>query len=194
MSIRIIEIGPDKYSLYNGIPSRFQVTSIFCVDEVDNGLGGFRMTEEKVPEPYIKNYGVEGDPISDWARQFDISKWGLFVACDGDRSVGGAAVAIETAVYPMDKFQREDLAVLWDLRVDPEDGRKGIGTALFLHAAEWARNKGYGQMGLETQNINVPACRFYAKMGCRLGAIHRYGYNGCPEVAHESMLLWYYEL
>lgn len=194
MPISINRIGPDQYSLYNCIPSRFKVTSFFRVEEVEKGLGGFRMVEEEVPEPYIKTYGEEKNPVSDWAGQFDISQWGLFVACDGDRPVGGAAVAIEAAVYPMDRFQRDDLAVLWDLRVAPEQARKGIGTALFRHAADWARNQGYGQLGLETQNTNVPACRFYASMGCRLGAIHRYGYIGCPEVVHEVMLLWYYDL
>jgi len=47
---------------------------------------------------------------------------------------------------------------------------------------------------VETQNINVPGCRFYAKQGCELGAIHRYGYAGCPDIAHEAMLFWYLEL
>ena len=49
-------------------------------------------------------------------------------------------------------------------------------------------------MKIETQNVNVPACRFYAQQGCHLGAILRYGYAGCPEVAHEAMLLWYLDL
>jgi hypothetical protein len=49
-------------------------------------------------------------------------------------------------------------------------------------------------MKIETQNVNVAACRFYASMGCELGAINRYGYAGVPAVAHEAMLLWYYKL
>jgi hypothetical protein len=40
----------------------------------------------------------------------------------------------------------------------------------------------------------VGACRFYAKQGCELGGIHVYGYAGCPQVAHETMLLWYLDL
>ena len=59
---------------------------------------------------------------------------------------------------------------------------------------DWARKKGCRQLKIETQNVNVPACRFYARQGCELGAIHRYGYAGCPDVAHEAMLLWYLKL
>jgi GNAT superfamily N-acetyltransferase len=89
---------------------------------------------------------------------------------------------------------RSDLAVLWDLRVQPEQRRKGIGRRLFQQAAEWARVQGCTQLKIETQNVNVPACRFYARQGCHLGAVLRYGYSGCPDVAHETMLLWYLDL
>lgn len=183
------------YSLYDNIPSHFMVESMYRVDELDHGLGGFRLVECKVDEPYPKDYGVDGDEtIAAWARDFNVAEWGIFLARDSDTPVGGAAVAINSDVYPLDKFQREDLAVLWDIRVHPDARRQGIGKKLFLHAAAWAKSKGYGQLGLETQNINVPACKFYARMGCSLGAIHRYGYAGCPQVADEAMLLWYYKL
>jgi GNAT superfamily N-acetyltransferase len=108
--------------------------------------------------------------------------------------VGGAAVASGAPVYPIDRFQRADLAVLWDIRVHPEYRRRGIGTRLFEYAADWARGKGFGQLGVETQNVNVPACRFYVSQGFVLGAIHRFGYAGCSDVADEVMLLWYADL
>ncbi len=84
---------------------------------------------------------------------------------------------------------RHDLSVLWDIRVQPELRGRGIGHALFMQAAEWSRARGCTQMKIETQNVNVPACRFYARMGCELGAINRYAYAGQPHVAHEVMLL-----
>jgi hypothetical protein len=50
-------------------------------------------------------------------------------------------------------------------------------------------------MKIETQNINVDACRFYARMGCELGAIHRRAYiTALAELAKEAMLLWYFDL
>lgn len=42
-------------------------------------------------------------------------------------------------------------------------------------------------MVVETQSTNVPACRFYARQGCTLGAIHRFAY---PALPHEVQLLW----
>ena len=44
---------------------------------------------------------------------------------------------------------------------------------------------------METQNVNVPACRLYARLGCVLGAIHRHAYPSLPD---EVQLLWYREL
>ena len=87
-----------------------------------------------------------------------------------------------------------DSAVLWDIRVRPERRREGVGTHLFRYAADWARGKGRRQMKVETQNTNVPACRFYAAQGCVLGGINRFGYAACPAAAHETMLLWYLDL
>jgi streptothricin acetyltransferase len=49
-------------------------------------------------------------------------------------------------------------------------------------------------MKIETQNVNVPACRFYQRMGAYLGEIHRHGYAAIPAVAHEVMLNWYLDL
>ena len=195
MSLDIQEIGVDLFPLYDAIPNCFRVKSVLRVEVVDGGLGGFRFTEEKVAEPFIRDYDSQNDdnPTS-WAARFDTSKWGIFLARDGDRPLAAATIAIDAAVYPMDRFQRKDLAVLWDIRVHPDERRRGIGARLFKYAVDWSRRKGYGQLGMETQNTNVPACRFCAKQGCQLGAIHRYGYAGCPDAAHEVMLLWYLDL
>ena len=193
MSITVHQIDDDRLPLYDAIPSRFQVRAVWRVETIDGGIGGFRLVEEAVSEPYMKYYD-DGDGPSNWADRFDLSAWGIFLAIDRGRPAGGTAVAIGAPMYPMDRFQREDLAVLWDIRVHPDHQRRGIGSALFQHAADWARRKGCSQLGIETQNVNVPACRFYAGQGATLGAIHRHGYAGCPDVAHEAMLLWYLHL
>ena len=83
---------------------------------------------------------------------------------------------------------RSDLAVVWDIRVSPDLRGRGIGAALFDSAEKWAETQGCRQLKVETQNINVAACRFYASQGCSLGAIHRFAY---PELPDEVQLLWY---
>jgi hypothetical protein len=44
---------------------------------------------------------------------------------------------------------------------------------------------------VETQNVNVGACRFYVAQGCSLGSAHRYAYENHPD---EVQLLWYKDL
>jgi hypothetical protein len=47
------------------------------------------------------------------------------------------------------------------------------------------------KLKVETQNINVPACRFYASQGCVLAAVNRMAYR---EPQDEIQLLWYKDL
>jgi ribosomal protein S18 acetylase RimI-like enzyme len=165
------------------------------VEIIDQESGGFSIVEKKVTS-YTRNYDGQGDDLDSpirWARKFDVSKWGFFLAIDQSLVVGSATVAIGTPNVNMLE-NRKDLAVLWNIRVHPNRRRSGIGSKLFKYAADWARQKGCRQLKVETQNVNVPACRFYAKQGCELGAIHRYGYSSSPKVAYEAMFLWYLEL
>lgn len=182
----------DQLEIYSAIPISFMVNSILSVAPIDDGLGGIRLTEQPVSQPWVKNYDAEETPL-DWEKQFDLANWGIFIAYEESQPVGGAAVALNTPKVNMLE-DRKDLAVLWDIRVLPDRRGMGIGKALFLHSADWARRQGCSQLKIETQNINVPACKFYCSMGCELGMIHRYGYAAIPAVADEAMLFWYYKL
>jgi GNAT superfamily N-acetyltransferase len=189
MKTTIEEITPDRLDEYASIPIAFQVRSIFEVELVDEGLGGILLHEVPV-RPYIKDYDMDESPV-DWPQRFDTTNWGFFLAKIGDRLVGAVAVAFDTTgVFMLEA--RKDLSVLWDIRVRPEV--RGVGIPLFRHAVDWSRLRGCTQMKIETQNVNVPACRFYQRMGAHLGEIHRYGYTAVPAVAHEVMLNWYLDL
>jgi len=80
---------------------------------------------------------------------------------------------------------------LWDLRVVPEARGRGVGSALFAAAEGWAATRGCRWLKVETQNVNVPACQFYARVGCGLGGISRFAY---PDLPDEVRLLWYKSL
>jgi GNAT superfamily N-acetyltransferase len=191
MKITIEEISPDRLTEYNRIPQRVEVKSILQVELIKQGLGGMLLREVPVEAPYVKDYGASDDLPIDLDKNANMRKWGLFLAMAGAAPVGGAIVTCDTSVVFMLEARRE-LAVLWDIRVCPE--YRGVGILLFRHAAEWARIHGCTQMKIETQNVNVPACRFYQRMGARLGEIQRYGYAAVPAVAHEVMLNWYLDL
>ncbi|MBW6456728.1 MAG: GNAT family N-acetyltransferase [Trueperaceae bacterium] len=113
--------------------------------------------------------------------------WGILAAHVDAERVGGAVVIVRAAGVRMLEG-RSDLAVLWDVRVAPAWRGRGIGAALFRAAEAWAEARGASWLKAETQNVNVAACRFYARQGCVLGAIHRFAY---PDVPDEAQLLWY---
>jgi GNAT superfamily N-acetyltransferase len=194
MTASIEEIGPDRLDEYSLVPIAFMVTSVFSMDSIDSGLGGILLKERVVESPYVKDYDAyaDGGP-SAWPGRFDVRNWGFLLASEKSRPVGGAALAFDTPTVHM-LAGRRDLAVLWDIRVHPGQRRSGVGTALFEQAAGWARRRGAKQLKIETQNINVPACRFYAKQGCHLGEVDRYAYRRHPDLAHEVMLIWYLNL
>jgi len=110
----------------------------------------------------------------------------LLVAYAAGRRAGGCAIAFNT--NGVNRLEgREDVAVLWDLRIHPQFRGKGIGRELFAATARWARTRHCRELKAETQNINVPACRFYESQGCRLTSIDRFAYEAFPE---EVQLIW----
>jgi GNAT superfamily N-acetyltransferase len=174
-----------SFAEYAAVPIAFEVKSV--LDVAEDTPGQFVLTERRLDLGYLKDYdAIDGAQPAQWARQFDVSNWGTIVAKINGRRVGGAVVALKTSCLVMLEG-RVDLAVLWDLRVSPEARRQGVGTALFRAAECWAKARGCRRLKVETQNINVAACRFYARLGCVLTTVERYAYPHFPD---EIQLLW----
>ena len=188
---RIEEQSPDALADYSRVTSNFKVRCIYHVQLIDNGLGGIVLQEREVEAPYVKDYdAVKGEGPTRWAKRWDISNWGVLSAFIDDVRVGGCVIAWDTP--GVDKLEgRKDVAALWDIRVAPEHRRQGIGSRLFEAAVAWSRARRCRVFKVETQNINVPACRLYVKHGCVLGVINRFGYDELPD---ETELVWYREL
>ena len=178
---------------YDKIPMRVHVTRIYRVEKLNRGLGGFHLVETPV-EPYVKDFcaGEDGGVLQ-WEKRFDIRSWAFFMAFDRERAVGAAAVAFRTPGLHM-LAGRDDLAVLWDIRVEDGYKSRGIGQGLFNRAADWARAQGCRQLKIECQNNNLPAVRFYHKQGAVLCAADEYAYYSEPEYRQEVQLIWYLDL
>lgn len=187
MPIEIREATPAMLAAYARIPIAFEVRSVLDAEVQEGGLGGIVLSERALDAPYVKDYDTLHEGPEAWPREFDVSGWGFFAAYKGKKLVGGAAVAYGSDDVDMLEG-RKDLAVLWDIRVAPEARGRGVGAALFNAAAAWASARGCRQLKVETQNVNVPACRFYARQGCVLGGLHRFAY---PDLPDEVQLLWY---
>jgi GNAT superfamily N-acetyltransferase len=191
MTLILREESPDALGDHARVSIAFEVRERLAVRAPDGGLGGLPLVLERVVPPYVKDYdaGPDDHPTA-WARRFDLTRWGILAAHDGAARVGGAVVAWDTPDVALLEG-RADLAVLWDLRVAPPRRGQGIGAALFGAAEAWARARGARWLKVETQNVNVAACRFYARRGCVLGAVHRLAYPALPD---EAQLLWYRRL
>jgi GNAT superfamily N-acetyltransferase len=189
--IEIIEIPLSRLDEYESVPIAFEVRTILVPDLAQSGLEGIHFHEQPV-SPYIKDYDQFGPPSS-WGDEFDLKNWGIFLAMDGDSPVGGAVVAWNTNGVNMLEGRR-DMSVLWDIRVSPRRRGQGVGKMLFDHAAAWSRSKYCTQMKIETQNVNINACRFYEARGAVLGDIRRFAYSQDVHVKDEIQLNWYLDL
>ncbi len=86
-------------------------------------------------------------------------------------------------------------AFIEDLAVAREFRRQGVGMALMEQAKRWAQERGLGGLALETQDVNLIACRFYQKCGMEIGAVNTMLYKNMPAPAcDEIAIFWYYKL
>lgn len=186
-----IDISVESYAIlgkYATIPMAFVSNSIYEVTQLNGGLAGFSLNERLLSKPVSKDYdAIDGEGPTAWPKHFNLTNWGCFVARNDGELVGAAALAYDTPEVNM-LAGRLDLAVLWDIRVVPKYQRNGIGHLLFQAAEHWATSKKCRMLKIETQNINLPACKFYIQQGCRLGGINRFAYPNFPD---EVQLLWY---
>ncbi|MBT2189358.1 GNAT family N-acetyltransferase [Sphingobium nicotianae] len=184
-SIDIEEVSVALVPDIAAISCAFRVERI-C-DVIGNDDGGFDLVERTIATPYIKDYdGIAGNRPGSWVERFDLSHWGLLLARADEQNVGSALIAFDAADLDMLEG-RHDLAVIWDLRVLATAREQGIGTRLIATAESWAKQHGCNEIRVETQNINLAACRCYARAGFRLIRANEDAY---PEHPDETQLIW----
>ena len=160
--------------LYKTIPIAFEVNYVYLLDE--NKTLSANLTKV---DPYIKNYDEFEDPLS-WNNNWDLKNWGIIFAYHSNNLVGGAIIAWNTSEVNMLE-NRDDLAVLWDIRIRPEHRNKGVGSKLFNHTIKWAQKRKCKELKIETQNNNFGAVNFYLKMGCEIREINENAYSDLPD-------------
>lgn len=82
-------------------------------------------------------------------------------------------------------------AYIENIAVAKKSRQLGIGTALLNVAIEWAKRKNFIGLMLETQDINISACRFYAKNNFVIGGVDCMLYANFPNAANEKAIFWY---
>jgi ribosomal protein S18 acetylase RimI-like enzyme len=107
------------------------------------------------------------------------------------RGPAGRGVLESARLRRVARLCRQSFAYIRDLTVDVPYRRAGVGSRLMEQAARWAHQRGLAGVMAETQNVNVPACRFYDSFGFLLGGFDMQLYRGFPELAGEMALFCY---
>ena len=176
---------------YASVPIAYDVVEVLDVVTRSGSDVPHALNPRRLASRVVKDYDAEpGNGPLDWPKRFDVSMWGFLAAHEGRLRVGGAVVVHRSPGIEMLEA-RDDLALLWDIRVAPAARGRGVGSTLLAAAEQWARQRGARTLKMETQNTNAPACRFYAKQGFELRVVNRDAY---PSLSGESQLLWYKDL
>ncbi len=158
----------------NRCDNSFTVEAKLCLTVED---GSISYTVAPVA-PYVKRYEPEDYDAQAYSGKPDHAAW---LACV-DGQLAGQILVHEN----WNRF-----AIIWNIAVDPPFRRRGIGRRLIAQAAAWARSRGMPGVMLETQNINVPACRLYERCGFVLGGLDVCLYRGVMPGTREIALFWY---
>lgn len=191
MPIEIAVEGADALSQYASIPIAYRIDDVLDPDSPLDAESLLPFRSRTLDAPIFKDYDAQpGNHPLEWSRRFDVRGWGFLAARSDELRVGGAVIVVRSPDIELLEG-RDELALLWDIRVMPTVRHRGVGSALLAASESWARARGARVLMVETQNTNVPACRFYAKHGFVLGAVHRGAY---PELLNEVQLLWYKDI
>lgn len=188
MNVEVVSESTAHLAEYSSIPIGFTASAYLDDSAIDAALGGAAFSATPLAVPLWKDYDADpGARPTDWPTRFDVASWRIFAAFIDGRRVGGAALVPNHSGDADLLDGRSDVALLWDLRVAPDVRRCGIGAALLARLADAAAQAGATELRVETQQINVPACRFYAGRGFRLASARRGAYPTLPD---EIQLLW----
>ncbi len=186
MQIAIADRSTDL-AVYASIPIAFSVTSVIDLTRLRVGAPRQELHEIPLAQISTKDYdALPGNGPTAWPTRFDLRHWAFALASHAGRRVGGATVVVGAPDVDL-CMGREDHAILWDIRVAPGERGQGIGAGLLAAAVTAARTRDARHLRVETQQINVAACRFYQRMGFLLEAINRDAY---PDLPDEVQLLW----
>lgn len=158
------------------------------VERLGSGLeAGWRLVECPLPEPFDKGHAYDFDANEQAAIRRRLRRGnGLHLVVEWRGRIAGLL-----EVTPQ---EWNSTAWVWNLMLDRAIRRQGIGRELFARAVNWARQQGYRALVFETQTNNVPACKFYLALGCRLDGLRETLYHNDDLARGEVALFWTYPL
>lgn len=173
--IEIRELNQDKLNDAGRCEGEFVIDSRL-VPELADGCITYHI--ESLPRR-IKRYPERGEDYPAYLRDPDNT---VFLAYLHGRVIGEIVL----------KEYWNNYAYIQDIVVDAGFRRQGAGRALIERAMQWAREHQLAGIMLETQDVNVAACRLYESCGFKLRGIDTHLYRAIEHVSGETALYWYY--
>ena len=155
-----------------------------------NGLGGIRFVQEAVARPHWKDLGAYDNPLQLPGRLiFQTGRFSRLGWRPGSRrGDGGRPHANEHMLE-----ERDDLAVLWDLRVDSAYWGRELAVCCLQRPQTWSPSKGFLNENRKPEQ-QMCARALLCQKGAVLGAINTRAYRGEPDIGEEIQLIWYLDL
>jgi ribosomal protein S18 acetylase RimI-like enzyme len=166
----------------------YKSSSILEVEKSGSGLEiGWKLVERNLPQPFDKGTLYDFDEIAQAETRARLERPDDTYQRVAESS-GQLVGLLDIELQPWN-----DTAFLWNLMIDLDYRGQGLGRRLWHRALDFARQSDVRAIMIETQNTNVPACKFYARMGCELVGINEAYYPHDGSVT-EVALFWAYRL
>lgn len=151
-NFRVVELFKEKLP-FSKLKFRYLTKEHYAVTALHRTRGWeIKLILEAVPKPIEKRF--EGGFFQDFVHEPHV-----FAAEFEGKQVGWMELGFQ---------EWNNRMRIWELLVEEEFRRKGIGTLLADHAVELSRKRGARMLVVETQTCNVTAINFYLKNGFEL--------------------------
>jgi RimJ/RimL family protein N-acetyltransferase len=166
----------------------FTSATVLDVQRTGSGIeSGWQLVERPLPVPFDKGHDYDFDATEQaHIRRRLLQSDGLHLVVEQSRRLVGILDATPQ--------EWNSTVLVWNLMLDHAVRGQGIGRELFGRTVIWARRQGYRALIFETQTNNVPACKFYAALGCRLEGIREAFYTNDDLQNREVAVFWIYPL
>jgi len=161
MMIKINKLTEFDRKRYRELTAGYSSPAVYEVTKTETeGQTRITLTLQSIDPPYLKRFGQD-EQLEEHLEE--VLKQGLSLGIyDGGNLIG---IAIT------ERREWNNSLWVWDFHIDAEYQGKGIGTKLMKALIKLATEKGFRMMVCETQNTNVPAIRFYRKLGFEIEGV-----------------------
>ena len=176
LDIRIVRATPDMAAHVDGLRTNFVIKArikvSMCGDNYDFDVDSVRHPYEKIEDCC---------PDRDCLGRDDAA---VYLAFAGQKLAGQVCV----------QEDHNNMARVWELRVEHGQRHHGIATSLIDTVKAWALARGLHWLRAETQDVHVTACMFYRDYGFVIGGFDRLYLQATPGSEDETAIVWYLEV